>query len=153
MQNLTKFEPMQHKPPATPAQLADALTPLNDLLREWKTLPVGKTLADTMDSETAAAKLSTLNPLTLPGEPMQIATIIERLLAVYPSKGDLADSVVEDWVRVLSDQPLASVWEAYERHIRRPGQWAPSIGDFLQTVKSHAASVARVRLSLKGERA
>lgn len=97
------------------------------------------------------ASLSTLRQLSALGDPLDITRIIQRLLALYPTKGDRPDSVAEDWVRVLMEEPLASIWAAYEKHIRKPGQWAPSLGDFLQSVRLHARTVNSVRQSLQKE--
>jgi hypothetical protein len=57
-------------------------------------------------------------------------------------------SVAEDWVRKLLELPLASVWEAYDKLIEQPGQFAPSLGDFLQRVKAHTETLRRLRLEL-----
>lgn len=83
---------------------------------------------------------------------MSVSRIVERMMALYPSRKDVPDTVPEDWVRVLMEYPIASVWAAYEKTIRKPGQFAPSLGDFLQTVRDHAAMVSRIRLSVMGER-
>ena len=101
-----------------------------------------------MSETEARATLSTLKPLVLPGEPRQVSKIVQRLLALYPGKGDQPDSVAEDWVRILKDEPLASIWAAYEKIIRRPGAFAPSPGDFLAEVRLHASMVNRLRLSI-----
>jgi len=101
-----------------------------------------------MSETEAKATLSMLKPLVSPGEPVQVSKIVQRLLAVYPGKGDQPDSVAEDWVRILKDEPLASIWAAYEKTIRRPGTFAPSPGDFLAEVQKHAAMVNRLRLSI-----
>jgi hypothetical protein len=53
-------------------------------------------------------------------------------------------------VRVLKDQPLASIWAIYERTIRQPGAFAPSVGDFYSAVKTHAETVQWVVKSLEG---
>lgn len=90
-----------------------------------------------------------LRPLVSPGDAVQVLRIIQRLLALYPSK-ERPDSVAEDWVRVLKDQPLASIWAVYERTIRKPGQFAPSIGDFFTEVRSHADMVAFTIRSIEG---
>lgn len=102
-----------------------------------------------MTSEEAAESLLRLSQLAQRGKPSDIARIIDRLLALYPSQGAAPQSVKEDWVRVLKDQPIASVWEAYERTIRKPGQWAPSLGDFLRKVEQHAHSVNTVMIALQ----
>lgn len=101
-----------------------------------------------MSEAKARATLSTLKPLVLPGEPRQVSKIVQRLLALYPGKGDQPDSVAEDWVRILKDEPLASIWAAYEKVIRRPGTFAPSPGDFLAEVRMHSSMVNRLRLSI-----
>lgn len=87
---------------------------------------------------------SKLAPLGSTGEPVQVLRIVQRMLALYPSK-DRPDSVAEDWVRVLKDLPLASIWAIYERTIRKPGAFAPSVGDFYSEVKQHAETVEWVR--------
>ena len=104
-------------------------------------------------SETARTKaLSTLSSLGQPGEVMGVLMVVRRLLAMYPTqRGDQPDSVAEDWVRVLKEEPIASIWAAYEKTIRTPGQFAPSLGDFLQSVRDHAGMVRRLKLSVMGE--
>lgn len=95
---------------------------------------------------------SKLAPLGSPGDAMQVLRIVQRMLALYPAK-DRPDSVAEDWVRVLKDLPLASIWAVYERTIRQPGAFAPSIGDFFTEVKKHADTVSWLRASIAGESA
>ena len=126
-----------------------ALTPLTALLNAYRAVPLGQTLATTMPPEQARDTLSTLRPLASLGEPVQVLRIVQRLLALYPGK-TLPDSVAEDWVRVLKDQPLASIWAIYERTIRQPGAFAPSVGDFYSAVKTHAETVQWVVKSLEG---
>ena len=141
-------------PKADPESLAEALTPLTDLLSAWRAIPPGQTLAQTLSEVEQTKALSTLSSLGQRGEPMGVLMIVKRLLAMYPTqRGEQPDSVAEDWVRVLQEYPIASVWAAYEKTIRKPGQFAPSLGDFLQTVRDHAAMVSRIRLSVMGERA
>ena len=127
------------------------LTHLSDLLRDWRALAPGRTLAQAKTPDEVRHSLSTLRQLSQTGEPLEVLAIVKRLLAMYPSKGDRPDSVAEDWVRVLMEHPVGSIWAAYEKHIRRPGQWAPSLGDFLQSVRLHAGTVNSVRLSLQKE--
>jgi hypothetical protein len=134
--------------PATPAAMEAALTPLTALLSAYRAVPIGQTLGMTMTPAQRAATLSTLRPLESCGDPMQVLRIVQRLLALYPGK-TLPDSVAEDWVRVLKDQPLASVWAVYERTIRKPGSFAPSIGDFYSEVKNHADTVRWIRKSVQ----
>lgn len=136
-----------------PAELATALQPLTGLLSQWRNTPTGQTLADSLTPEQRQTALSTLNGLSRQGEIGSVAMIVKRLLAMYPQPKEMASTVAEDWVRVLAEQPLASIWAAYEKTIRKPGQFAPSLGDFLQTVRDHAAMVSRIRLSVMGERA
>ena len=136
--------------PATPAEMETALKPLTGLLNAYRAVPLGQKLGETMTPEQRSATLSTLRPLGSLGEPVQVLRIVQRLLALYPGK-TLPDSVAEDWVRVLSDQPLASIWAIYERTIRQPGAFAPSVGDFYSEVKAHAETVEWVRRSIKGD--
>lgn len=121
---------------------------LEALLNDWRRLKPGQSLASAKTSEQVRASLSTLNQLSQPGKLSDVARIIDRLLSLYPSRGEAPESVQEDWVRVLAEEPIASIWAAYEKFIRRPGQWAPSLGDFLSEVQRHAGTVNRVRLSL-----
>ncbi len=136
--------------PATPAAMEAALTPLTALLNAYREVPLGQKLGDTMTPEQRASTLSTLRPLASLGEPVQVLRIVQRLLALYPGK-TLPDSVAEDWVRVLKDQPLASIWAVYERTIRQPGSFAPSVGDFYSEVKAHAETVEWLCRSIKGD--
>ena len=136
-------------PPATPQAMEAALTPLTALLNAYRAVPLGQTLGSTMTPEQRTATLSTLAPLASLGDRMQVLRIVQRMLALYPSK-ERPDSVAEDWVRVLQDQPLASIWAVYERTIRQPGQFAPSIGDFFSEVKTHAETVDWLCKSIAG---
>ena len=101
-----------------------------------------------MTPEQRAVTSSTLAPLGSLGEPVQVLRIVQRLLSLYPGK-ELPDSVAEDWVRVLKELPLASIWAIYERTIRKPGAFAPSIGDFYSEAKTHAETVEWVRRSVE----
>lgn len=132
-------------------QIQTNLTHLSALLQDWQALAPGKTLSQAKTPEQVKHSLSTLRQLSRPGEAIEVLAIVQRLLALYPSKGGRPDSVAEDWVRVLMEHPLASIWASYEKHIRKPGQWAPSLGDFLQSVQLHARTVNSVRASLQKE--
>ena len=145
MDSLTRLEALA--PPATPAAMEAALTPLTGLLSAYREVPIGQTLGSTMSPEQRAATLSTLAPLASLGDRVQVLRIVQRMLALYPSK-ERPDSVAEDWVRVLEDQPLASIWAIYERTIRQRGQFAPSVGDFFSEVKAHAETVEWLRKSI-----
>jgi hypothetical protein len=134
-------------PPATPAAMEAALKPLTDLLTSYRNVPMGQTLGSTMTPEQRAATSSTLAPLSSLGEPVQVLRIVQRLLSLYPGK-EFPDSVAEDWVRVLKELPLASIWAIYERTIRKPGAFAPSVGDFYSEAKTHAETVEWVRRSV-----
>ena len=134
--------------PATPAAMEAALAPLTALLTAYREVPMGQTLGSTMTPEQRAATSSTLAPLGSLGEPVQVLRIVQRLLSLYPGK-ELPDSVAEDWVRVLKELPLASIWAIYERTIRKPGAFAPSIGDFYSEAKTHAETVEWVRRSVE----
>lgn len=83
------------------------------------------------------------------GSELDVLEIVQRMLALYPQGKDRPDSVAEDWVRVLRDEPIASVWAAYEAQIRSTGQWAPSLGDFRARVLRHAHAVSCIMLSLQ----
>jgi hypothetical protein len=84
---------------------------------------------------------------------MSALGIVKRMLALYPTPREgMADSVPEDWARVLMGQPLASIWGCYEAAIRRRGRYAPSLGDFFQDVQSHASVIDGVRRSVEGKR-
>lgn len=123
--------------------------PLTALLQSYRAVPLGQTLGSTMTPEQRTATLSTLAPLASLGDRMQVLRLVQRMLALYPSK-ERPDSVAEDWVRVLQDQPLASIWAVYERTIRQPGAFAPSIGDFYSEVKTHAETVDWLCKSIAG---
>lgn len=95
-----------------------------------------------------ADSLSTLNRLQAVGEAGAVSRIVSRLLDLYPSQGERSDSVVEDWVRKLQAYPIASIWAAYDRLIEQPGKFAPSLGDFIVKVKTHANTVSNIKLSI-----
>lgn len=101
-----------------------------------------------MTPDQIQASLSTLSRLQAQGSEADVSRICGRLLALYPSQGPRSESVVEDWVRKLISYPLASIWFAYDQCIEQPGRFAPSLGDFIQKVKSHANSVEIMRLKL-----
>lgn len=140
------------KPPGSPAAMKTALEPLTGWLTAYREVPIGQTIGDKLTEEQRQSALSTLRPLAARGEPVQVLRIVQRLLALYPGK-TFPDSVAEDWVRVLKDMPLASIWEVYERTIRKPGQFAPAIGDFYTDVKTHADMVDWVIKSIEGKKA
>lgn len=144
-------EPRTALAPFDQMQVQQGLQVLQVLLTNWRDLSKeGKTLADGMTPEKARASSSMLSQLARQGRPSDVARIIDRLLALYPSRGEAPASVQEDWTRFLADQPIASIWATYERVAQSPGQWPPSLGDFLAKVKSHASTIDRVRLSLSG---
>ena len=74
--------------------------------------------------------------------------MVKRLLAHYPRRGDVPESLAEDWVRILLDQPLLSIWECYEEQIRKATKWAPTAGEFLARVKVHANNISRTERAL-----
>ena len=76
----------------------------------------------------------------MPGQPAEVIDLVQRILA-HSHKKTVPDSLVEDWVRLLGDQPLASIWEIYERTIRSTEKWLPTVGQFLARVESHAEGV------------
>jgi hypothetical protein len=92
-----------------------------------------------------------VNSLLRPGDPLQVAEIVERLLNAFGTRRaeNLPESAVEDWVRVLMEKPLLSVFVAYEDWIRRPVPFPPSPGQFLETVSIHEVGVEAIRGSLK----
>ena len=102
-----------------------------------------------MTPQQIQASLSTLTRLQALGEVQDVSRICGRLLALYPAQGPRPESVVEDWCRKLVPYPVASIWCAYDRHIEQPGPFAPSLGDFLAKVKSHAKRVESVKKMLK----
>ncbi|MBA4225690.1 MAG: hypothetical protein C0456_03585 [Hyphomonas sp.] len=146
------FAPRQLTAPApTPEAMELALTRLNDLSAKWRATPKGRLLSQILPEDQRTAALSMLNSLLSPGTPSEVLTIVKRLLAHYPGyNADKPDSVAHDWVRMLRDQPSASIWACYERTICRRGQFAPSLGDFLQDVITHAAGVRMVKAAVEG---
>jgi hypothetical protein len=71
---------------------------------------------------------------------VQVLRIVQRLLAIYPGK-TLPDSVAEDWLRHLQDQPFVAIWRSYEKQITSPEAFAPKLGQFLEEVKQAASSI------------
>jgi hypothetical protein len=69
-----------------------------------------------------------------------VAEVVKRLLAHYSLK-EVPDSVAEDWLRHLQDQPFVAIWRSYERQITSPEAFAPKLGQFLEEVKKEAASI------------
>lgn len=140
--------------PFDPQDLVDDLKHLTGLLSDWRGVPHGQTLADTLTPQQQKTALSTLDSLALPAEPGEALVIVKRMLALFPAPREgMADSVPEDWARVLMGQPLASIWACYETAIRRRGRYAPSLGDFFQDVQSHASITHALKRSVQGKRA
>lgn len=98
--------------------------------------------------ETAQAALSTLNQLAALGEPRRVAEIIQRLFDLYP-QATVKANVAEDWVRVLAEEHLGAIWMAYDHAIRQPGNWTPSLGDFLQEVRVQSRIIANKRRAIQ----
>lgn len=152
---MTALQPHKPQEPALfdPQELVDGLTHLTALMSAWRGTPPGQTLADSLTPEQQRTALSTLDSLALPAEPREALVIVKRMLALYPvPREGMADSVPEDWARVLMGQPLASIWACYESAIRRRGRYAPSLGDFFQDVQSHASLTYAVKRSVQGKR-
>lgn len=148
------FAPRQLTAPApTPEAMEHALTRLNDLSAKWRATPKGQLLSQAFSSDQRTTALSTLSSLLCPGTPSEVLSIVKRLLAHFPGyNADKPDSVAHDWVRMLRDQPAASIWACYERAICRRGQFAPSLGDFLQDVACHADGIRNLRRAVEGPR-
>ena len=94
-----------------------------------------------------------LSSLLCPGTASEVLQIVKRLLAHFPGYNTARpDSVAHDWVRMLTDMPIASIWACYEFAICRKGQFAPSLGDFLHDVRAHADSTLILKAQLEGGR-
>ena len=76
--------------------------------------------------------------------------LLERMFALYPATSKAGKSVAQDWLRVLTEQPLASVFYAYEKTIREERDFAPSLGVFLAKVDEHSKRI-KARLSILNE--
>ena len=76
--------------------------------------------------------------------------LLERMFALYPATSKAGKSVAQDWLRVLTEQPLASVFHAYEKTIREERDFAPSLGVFLAKVDEHSKRI-KTRLKILNE--
>ena len=75
--------------------------------------------------------------------------MIERMLLHYwPAGKDVPVSVKQDWLRIMVEQPFASIVACYEKQIRSNDVFAPKVGQFLQAVQAHAGSIATLRAKL-----
>lgn len=90
-----------------------------------------------------------LTRLSSPGSPRQIGEVVKRLLRIWNDTSADHDSVVEDWVRIFLDVPLASVFAAYEEFLRSGREFAPKPGQVLERAKQHAEVIERKRLEVE----
>lgn len=82
--------------------------------------------------------------------PSEVGEVIERMLYHYwPPGKDVPVSVKQDWLRIMVEQPFASIVACYEKQIRSNAEWAPKVGQFLQSVQAHAGSIATLRAKLE----
>lgn len=136
--------------PITEAEMPKAASLLKRLHLAWRETPKGQKIRHGMSSTQLRATISLLRRLEANGTPTEMGRVIERMLRIYyPPGKDIPESVKEDWLYVLADQPLASIYECYQRQIRSPAEWAPKPGQFLQSVHSHARNVQRIREKLE----
>lgn len=71
----------------------------------------------------------------------QVTGLLDRMFALYPATSHAGKSVAQDWLRVLVEQPLASIFHAYEKTIREERDFAPSLGVFLAKVDEHSKRI------------
>ena len=98
----------------------------------------------------ARQHLSTLMALNSRGTAGQVKELLKRMFALYPATQNANESVAQDWLRVLVEQPLASIFHAYEKTIREERDFAPSLGVFLAKVDEHSKRI-KVRLKMLTE--
>ena len=116
-------------------KLDNQQTHLNALQAEWMSAQFGVPLGAQMTHQQRTEALSMLNSCWSRGNASETLTIIRRLLAHYPGYNvERPDSVAEDWVQELIDRPVLCIWIAYKKTICSKGQFAPTLGTFLDTV-------------------
>lgn len=96
--------------------------------------------------EQAKQHYSTLMALNSPGTASQVTELLKRLFAMYPATQKKEMSVAQDWLRLISSQPLGAIWLAYEHFIRSEREFAPSAGVFLAKTDEQAKRI-RIRLA------
>lgn len=70
-----------------------------------------------------------------------MSALLDRMFALYPATSKASKTVAQDWLRVLIEQPLASIFHAYEKTIREERDFAPSLGVFLAKVDEHSKRI------------
>ena len=128
---------------------------LNECLTAWRAVPRGRSLSQCMPEQKRQAISSTLSETLKAGGLRQISNIIQRLVAHDQrnwsgnKKFEMPDTVLEDWLRILQDKPLACIWWAYEEQIRTDSKWTPDSGQFLALVERHEIQVERMLKQLE----
>ena len=86
-----------------------------------------------------------------------VSDILKRLFAVMPKAKSDSAMFAETWLAMLHNQPLASIYAAFLHFVRDPKrQFAPTVGEFLEVVEQHAATVRlkadHLREAINGEK-
>lgn len=74
---------------------------------------------------------------------------MKRILNNWNDLTGTADSVIQDWVRLFIDVPLASLWAAYEHFLRSDREFAPKPGQVLAKATTHAELIEMKRLAVE----
>ena len=140
---------LQTRTPMDLEALPEATARLNDYVSEWRKLPLGKGLGDTMTEPEREAALLICDRLKAVGTAEAVLDVIDRLLAHWHQSKKKPDSLAEDWVRSLVDKPFVAIWNAYEAVMREKREFPPSLGLFLDAVQTQQNCIDRVRKSIE----
>ncbi|RIJ15976.1 hypothetical protein D1227_06305 [Henriciella mobilis] len=72
-----------------------------------------------------------------------------RLLRIWSDTSASDKSVVQDWIRLFLDVPLASLFAAYEHFLRSDREFAPKPGQVLAKATTHAELIEMKRLAVE----
>ena len=139
------------KQPITPEEMPQVIRLFQGLQLKWQDTPPGQPMNHGLRGTQLKASLALLKRMEQPHPDLEtLGKVIERTLVHYiPLGKPIPRSVKEDWMRLLADQPFASIFYCYERQIRSADTFAPRVGQFLQRVQAHASVIARLRRELE----
>lgn len=133
-----------------PEDVLQLRTALTELSRAWRETPPGQPIQHGMTDSQLRERLQLLQQAQAIGSVQEVGHVVKRLLLNYwPAGKPVPQTVVQDWVRHLIDQPFASIFECYERQIRSTDDWAPRVGQFLEKVQRHSQQVKHIEDALR----
>lgn len=137
-------------PAKAAAQLEIASKRLTECLELVRRTPLQMTLGQTRPDCWKTETLSILKPCQTVGSLQEVGEVVKRLLAHDPSRKPVEETVAQDWALELRDKPLACIWWAYREEIRSAEKWSPSLGQFLQRVRTQETLLDHVIRQVEG---